>query len=143
MRTSLIKKEFKPHLLIPIIIAILYFIFNLFNFNDLLPSSFYFKSFFSEYDFIRAMLVFGIFMLPLFYIIYKNVNEKYFSLFVTIAYSIIIFKYAFSTQDANNSYRMYYQLLIPLYIISIITTSNSRKFFINSKIFSFIIFSFF
>lgn len=139
----IIKKEFKPHLLIPIIIAILYFIFNLFNFNDFLPSSFYFKSFFSEYDFIRAMLVFGIFMLPLFYIIYKNVNEKYFPLFVTIAYSIIIFKYAFSTQDANNSYRMYYQLLIPLYIISIITTSNSRKFFINSKIFSFIIFSFF
>lgn len=138
-----LKNELNSHFLLPIITSILYFGFNLLYFNDLLPSSFYFKSYFSNDDFIKATLVYVFFMSPLFYIIYRNVNEKYFSFFICFAYSIIIFKYAISTQDANNSYRMYFQLLIPIYLISIITTSNSTKSLIYPKILSFLIFSFF
>jgi len=60
------------YILLPMITTISYFVFNLVVFNDLLPSSFYYKSHFNYNDFIKTLFYFVFIILPLFYIIFKN-----------------------------------------------------------------------
>ena len=115
------------YILLPIITTICYFVFNLAVFNDLLPSSFYYKSHFNYNDFIRTLFYFVLIILPLFYIIFKNSKSFNFTFLVFLTFSVIMFKYLISSLDVNFSYRFYYQLIIPIYVISVITFENSSK----------------